>query len=318
MYRLTVCIALLLVWRIFGPAVPVRADEPARVVEQDDVIYGHKSDLALTMDVFTPAMQNGAAVVHLANGGWHDAHGEPQNFAELLSRGYTVFRVRIAGEPKFTILEQAPDVARAVRFIRFHAADYKIDPGRIGIEGASSGGHMSLLHAMGGDTGNPGAPDPVERVSSRLQAAAVFFPLTDLLNYGATGAVQGGDLGKLTYHRASFDFSEYDPGLRAYVKVTDPARRRVLLEQASPISHVTQNSPPTLVVHGDQDDVVPLQQGEVLIAKLKEAGVPAKLVVVPGGGHPWPDFWRADGPKLADWFDEYLLKAPVAGSGTLR
>ncbi len=293
-----------------------RADGPdaGSVKEQDDVIYGRKADLALTMDVFTPAKQNGAAIVHLANGGWHKAHGEPQNFAELLKRGYTVFRVLVGSEPKFTILEQAPDVARAVRFIRSHAADYKIDPQRIGIEGASSGGHMSLLHAMGGDDGNPQAADPVDRTSSRVQAAAVFFPLTDLLNYGAAGAVQGGDLGLLKFHRASFDFTRFDPGTRAFVKVTDPAERRKLLESASPITYVTKDSPPTLLIHGDKDEVVPLQQSEVLAARLKEAGVPVKLVVHKDGGHPWSDFWRVDGPQLADWFDEYLKASPPAAN----
>ena len=112
------------------------------------------------------------------------------------TRGYTVFRVLVASEPKFTVLEQRPDVARAVRFIRSHAKDYGIDPDRIGIEGASSGGHLSLLAAMGGDDGNPRAGDPIDRVSSRVQAAAVFFPLTDLLNYGAPGTVQGATWGR--------------------------------------------------------------------------------------------------------------------------
>jgi acetyl esterase/lipase len=242
-YTLTVLLPLVAALAITTPARADDATEKVRVVQRTDVIYGRKADLALTMDVFTPQPQNGAAVVHLANGGWHTAHGEPQNFAELLKRGYTVFRVVIAGEPKFTILEQAPDVARAIRFIRSHVAEYKIDPGRIGIEGASSGGHMALLGAMSGDDGNPAAPDPVDRVSSRVQAAAVFFPLTDLLNYGAAGAVQGGDLGPLTHHRASFDFTQYDPVIRAYVKVTDPDRRRALLAEASPISHVTKASP---------------------------------------------------------------------------
>jgi acetyl esterase/lipase len=289
--------------------LPCGADEPVAsgsAGETDDVIYGRKSDMALTLDVFTPAKQNGAAIVHLASGGWHKAHGEPQNFAELLKRGYTIFRVVIAGEPKFTILEQAPDVARAVRFIRHHARDYHIDPNRIGIEGASSGGHMALLHALAAGDGDPQAADAVDRASSRVQAAAVFFPLTDLLNYGATGAVQAGDLGPLAYHRASFDFTEFDPNTRAYVKVTSDARRRELLEQASPISHVTKRSSPTMIIHGDRDEVVPLQQAEVLVAKLKAADVPAKLVVRAGGGHPWPDFWRVDGPQLADWFDQYL------------
>ena len=291
-------------------AIPQRgqADEPAGAGSREitDVIYGRKADLALTLDVFFPEKQNGAAIVHLANGGWHKAHGEPGNFAELIKRGYTVFRVVIASEPKFTVLEQAPDVARAVRYIRHHTKTYHIDPNRIGIEGASSGGHMSLLHAMSADQGNPQASDAVDRISSRVQAAAVFFPLTDLLNYGTPGAVQGGDVGPLTYHRASFDFTEYDSKTRSYVKVTDDAVRLKLLKQASPISHVTPSSPPTLLIHGDRDLVVPLQQSEVLAAKLKDVGVPVKLIVRKDGGHPWPDFWRVDGPQLADWFDEHL------------
>ena len=61
-----------------------------------------------------------------------------------------------------------------------------------------------------------------------------------------------------------------------------------------------------MLIHGDKDEIVPLQQSEVLEAKLKELGVPVKLVVRKDGGHPWPDFWRVDGPQLADWFDEYL------------
>ena len=305
--------ALFVGWCSLPVLDVLAADESFTRIE--DVIYGHKSDMALTMDVFIPAQQNGAAIVHLANGGWHKAHEHTGNFAELLKRGYTVFRVVIAGEPKFTIIEQMPDVARAVRFIRFHAQTYHIDPHRIGIEGASSGGHMSLLHGMSGDEGDPQARDAIDRMSSRVQAAAVFFPLTDLLNYGAQGSVQAGDFGPLTHHRASFDFTEFDPKTRTYFKVTDAARRRQLLQQASPISHVMKHSPPTLLIHGDKDEVVPLQQSEVLAAKLKEVGVPVKLVVRKDGGHPWPDFWQVDGPRLADWFDEYL-KVPQAG--TLR
>ena len=75
---------------------------------------------------------------------------------------------------------------------------------------------------------------------------------------------------------------------------------------------MTKNSPPTLLIHGDKDEVVPLQQSEVLASKLKKVGVPVKLVVHKDGGHPWPDFWRVDSPQLADWFDKYLTPAQPA------
>ena len=275
-----------------------RADPPRcriasakkEAMHQADIIYGRQADLALTMDVFTPGNANGAAIVHLANGGWHRAHDEPVTFAEWLRRGYTVFRVVVASEPKFTIPEQKIDVDRAVRFIRYHAQEYGVDPLRLGITGASSGGHLALLQAGAGDDGNPRSPDPVERTSSRVQAAAVFFPLTDFLNYGGPGIVQCGDVGPLAFHHPSFDFQEFDPQKRTYLKVTDEAKKREILRQISPISYVSKNSPPTFIMHGDKDLVVPLQQSEEIVAKLNAVGVPVKLVVKKDGGHPWPDF----------------------------
>jgi acetyl esterase/lipase len=305
----SLCVCAMLIAVFAGIDQVARAEnprDPAASVVKSDVIYGRRADMALTLDVFTPASPNGVGIIHLANGGWHKAHYEPSIFAELLKRGYTVFRVLLPSEPKFTIVEQAVDLQRAVRFIRYHAKDYGVDPDRLGITGASSGGHMSLLQANAGNAGNPEAADPVERISSRIQAVACFFPLTDLLNYGRPGLVQGGDLGPLAYHRASFDFHEFDPQTRTYVKVTDDAKRKELLKQISPITYVTKESPPTFLIHGDKDLVVPLQQSEVIVAKLQEAGVPVELMIKKDGGHPWPDFWRGDGPKLADWFDKHL------------
>jgi dipeptidyl aminopeptidase/acylaminoacyl peptidase len=202
--------------------------------------------------------------------------------------------------------EQAADLQRAVRFVRYHAKDYGIDPDRLGITGASAGGHMSMLQANAGNAGQPDAADPVDRTSSRIQAVACFFPLTDFLNYGGPGLVQAGDQGPLTYHRASFDFHDFDPQTRTYVRVTDETRKNELLKQVSPITYVSKESPPTFLIHGEKDLVVPLQQSEVIVAKLREVGVPVELVVVKDAGHGWPDFWAVDGGKLADWFDKQL------------
>src|SRR5438067_2151709 len=171
------------------------ADEPA-FTRAADVIYGRKYGMALTLDVFTPkANANGAAVVWVVSGGWVSAHElaapefpfSPVN--ELVKRGYTVFAVIHGSQPKFTIPEILQDMHRAVRFIRAHAADYKIDPDRIGITGGSAGGHLSLMQGTAGDQGDPKARDPIDRTSSRVQAVACFFPPTDFLNYGEKGHV---------------------------------------------------------------------------------------------------------------------------------
>ena len=154
------------------------------------MIYGRKYGTALTMDVFTPKQgANGAAVIFAVSGGWFSAHEAISlTFCrEFLKRGYTVFAVVHGSQPKYTIPEIIEDMNRAVRFIRYHAADYGIDPNRIGITGGSAGGHLSLMKGAAGTDGDPKAKDPVDRVSSRVQAVACFFPPTDFLNYGEKG-----------------------------------------------------------------------------------------------------------------------------------
>ena len=89
-------------------------------------------------------------------------------------RRYTVFAVVHRSQPEFTIPEIIEDTQRAVRFVRYNAKTYGIDPNRIGLLGGSSGGHLALMQGTGGDDGNPDAADPVDRVSSRAQAVGCF------------------------------------------------------------------------------------------------------------------------------------------------
>src|SRR5262249_36396451 len=174
---------------------------------QADVIYGRKYGTALTLDVFTPKKNaNGAAAILVVSGGWSSAHEFPPNspFAgELLKRGYTVFAVSHSSQPQNTNPQILPDANPPPRFIPHHARDYKIDPGRFGIYGASSGGHLALMQGLAGGAGDPSAKDPVERVSSRVQAVACFFPPTDFLNYGKPGEVALG-CGALAGLKAAF------------------------------------------------------------------------------------------------------------------
>jgi dipeptidyl aminopeptidase/acylaminoacyl peptidase len=227
-------------------------------------------------------------------------------YAELLKRGYTVLAVVHGSQPKFTIPEVLEDMHRALRFIRYHAKDYQIDPERIGICGGSAGGHLSLMQGSAGTDGDPKAKDPVERMSSRVQAVACLFPPSDFLNYGKPGEVALGN-GILKGFKAPFDFRELDKQTHAFVLITDEEKRREIGRKISPINHVTARSAPTLIIHGDADKLVPIQQAEIIIAKLKEAGVPAELAVRHGAGHGGPAFAN-DMKTMADWFDKYLKK----------
>lgn len=274
----------------------------------EDVIYGRKFGTALTMDVFTPKQQNQAAIVFVVSGGWFSAH-ESINLGfvqEFLKRGYTVFAVVHGSQPKFTIPEVIDDMHRAVRFIRSRAAQYHIDADRIEICGLSAGGHLSLMQGTAGAPGNPDAKDPVDRESSRVQAVACFFPPTDFLNYGKPGENAIGR-GILKDFKAPFDFREFDSKTKAFVPITDEARILEIGKTISPINHVSNDDPPTLIIHGDADKLVPFQQAQIIVDKLKEAGVPAEVVTKKGQDHGWANL-TGDFTILADWFDKYLVK----------
>ena len=293
-------------------AAPLWAAEEPSFTRREDVIYGRKDGMALTMDVLTPKKNaNGAAVIWVVSGGWFSSHEaiRPLFVAELLSRGYTVFAVVHGSQPRYTIPDAVADLNRAVRYIRYHAKDFQVDPPRFGITGGSAGGHLSLMQGTAGDLGNLLSLDPVERTSSRVQAVACFYPPTDFLNYGKPGNVALGT-GILANFRAPFEFRELDGKTRRYVAIVDQARVLQFGRRISPITHVTKDDPPTLILHGDADKLVPIQQSQAIIAKLKEAGVPAELVVKPGAVHGWPNL-TADMAKFADWFDKHLARKPT-------
>lgn len=276
----------------------------------EDVIYGRKHGTALTLDVFKPSKPTQAALVFVVSGGWFSSHESinPKVIAEFLRRGYTVFTVVHGSQPKFAIPEVIADMHRSVRFIRHHARDYGIDPDRIAIAGCSAGGHLSLLIGTAGTSGNPDAKDPVERQSSRVQVVGCYYPPTDFLNYGEEGRDVFKALeAELAPFKAPFDFTEFSEQERRFVLITDQTKRRQIARDISPVTHVTADDPPTLILHGDADKLVPIQQSLIMQNAFAKAGIPFKLITKPGQGHGWQT-WVEDMALLADWFDTHLSK----------
>lgn len=314
MPRYRLAIALFLTISAFFSSLVHGADKPA-FDRKEDVIYRRKFGTALTMDVFTPRQKkNGKAVIMVVSGGWFSAHEgiDPHWFNELLKRGYTVFAVVHGSQPRYTIPDVLQDMHRAVRFIRYHAKDYGIDPDTIGIMGGSAGGHLSLMQGTAGTAGDSSASDPIERVSSRVQAVGCFFPPTDFLNYGKEGENAIGR-GILAAFQAPFDFQDFDKSKRIFVPITAETKVLEIGREISPINHVSSDDPPTLIIHGDADKLVPIQQAEIFLAKLKKAGVETKLVVKPGAAHGWANLTQ-DVDLIADWFDDHL-KSAASSSG---
>lgn len=273
-----------------------------------DVVYGHKMGVALTMDVFKPAKASGIGVIWLVSGGWFSNHESinPALAKAFTDRGMTVFEVVHGSQPKFQMPEILSDVNRAVRFIRVNAARFGVDPMRLGVSGGSAGGHLSLMLGAYGGPGNADAKDPVDRASSEVEAVACFFPPTDMANFGGPGKQPF----KSPLYRVfwpTFGFTD---------KTSDEEMAR-MAKEFSPLYGVTSKMPPTFVMHGDKDPLVPLQQSQILMDKLQELGVPHQLVIKTNGGHSWPDL-LSDIPKLADWFEKYLAKRRAPQSSLPR
>ena len=281
----------ILIGLVFALTPCARAAAEDKIIP--DVVYGHKDGMALTFDVFQPASgSNGAGVLFMVSGGWRSAWSPPQQavgiFRPLLDKGFTVFAVRHGSSPKYVIPEIVEDVRRSVRFIRLNAAKFGVDPDRLGVFGGSAGGHLSLVLGTASDAGQSDAKDEVLRVSDRVAAVVAYFPPTDL-RYRVPEPPAKND----RYPALNFD--------------------RDKAEAFSPIAQVTPDDPPTLLIHGDQDQLVPLADSEKMLAELKAKGVTTDLIVIKGAGHGFRgEHATQASTAMVAWFEKHLGKNGAA------
>ena len=158
-------------------------------VQKENVVYGEVHGVGLLMDVFTPTgKSNGLAVVDVISGAWYSDRGKirdhtrAQTFDILCRRGYTVFAIRPGSITKFSAPEMLANLNMGVRWVKEHAQEHGIDAERLGLMGASAGGHLACLAAVTAEDGKVEGGKTV--ASTRVKAVAVFFPPTDFLDYG--------------------------------------------------------------------------------------------------------------------------------------
>lgn len=295
--------------------VPNVTSAQARV--ERNVVYGRYSGLGLLMDVYRPSQPNGSAIIAIQGSGWYspmrydapalNSNPEVIRHAEkFAAAGYTVFAINHRQAPRFRFPAPIEDAQRAVRFVRFHASEYNIASDRIGAWGSSSGGHLvELLGTMDGK-GDASDSDPVNRFSAKVQAVVALFAPADLPSmFGTTR-----NPGTIT---ALMGFAYQDPAVGPPgIRRPDDFENRQYRD-ASPLTHVTADDAPMLLMHGDQDVIVPIKQSEIMENALKQALVKVAFIKVPGGKH-GPNFqFPAGDPRLPDhlgeavrWFDAHL------------
>lgn len=303
MFRLAVHFTILILSGSAVAAEPMTKDWNAF----PDVLYAETAEGKLKLDLVVP---KGAGphpcVICFHGGAWRAGNrkdltkaslfGTPEkkdekefNLLEMLvKQGYAACSVSYRLAPKSRFPAQIEDAKTAVRFLRKNAADYKLDPDRFAALGFSAGGHLaSLLGVTDSTAGFDGKLYP--ETASRVQTVIDYFGPTDMTLYAETPSLVEGFLVPLFGQSVRTDSQ--------------------LLAKASPIEYVTKQSPPTLIVHGNLDFVVPIIHSERFYKKLTEAGVKTEFLVMKGKSHGWAGSEGEPSSKVLVKFLDDNLKA---------
>lgn len=240
-----------------------------------NVEYSPGGGRSRSLDLYLPEMKPEKPVplvVWIHGGAWQAGSKENPNGMNLLKEGFALASInyRLSNEAIFPA--QIQDCKAAIRFLRAHAEEHGIDPARVGVFGASAGGHLVALLGVAGDKKEWEAGENLSQ-SSQVQAVCDWFGPTDL----STMAAQSRP-GSPIQHDAPDS-----PESRLIGTTVPEAPEKA--SAASPITYVTADDAPMLIVHGDQDPIVPVEQSKTFQAALEKAGVKAKLHIVKGGGH---------------------------------
>ena len=270
------------------------AGEPMRLfLWQDEAPLGDgKSEMVkvpITVHLPEPGLATGAAMVICPGGGYGGkvVEGEGHGIARWLnSHGIAggVLEYRLPGG---NYHRPMLDAQRAIRVVRAHAAEWKIDPDRVGIIGFSAGGHLASTVGTHFDAGNEKSPDPVERLSCRPDFMVLVYPVITM--------------GEKTHG-----------GSRNNLLGPSPSAR--LIEFLSNETQVTEKTPPAFLTHARTDAVVPAEHSQMFYEALKAHGVPAELQEFPKGNHGYNGYkgaeWDAWQKRSLEWLGERgLLKS---------
>ena len=284
---------------------PLAAQTPEpRFTVVPDVQYCTGGGKPLLMDVFVPKHRTRTptpAVLWIHGGGWERGDKNGNSGAQLLAdEGFVTASLfyRLSGDSPFPA--DIEDCKCAIRFLRANAAKYGIDPDRVGVAGASAGGHLAELVATADQSAGLEGNGGWQNVSSKVQAASAYYGVSDF-TVGATQFQHHTGLVVLKLFRGT----EKD--------------KPELYRKASPIFYVSKDDPPLLLVHGEKDDLVPFDQSVRMAEAYRRAALAVEFIAVKNAGH---DFEQVgDAPvspsveairqRTIDFFERNLVSAPA-------
>lgn len=257
----------------------------------------HKLDLYLPEKAADPL----PLLIWVHGGGWQNGSkdGCPPLRAGYVAQGYAVASInyRLSGHAVFPA--QIEDCKAAIRWLRAHAKEYSLDPQRFGVWGSSAGGHLVALIGTSGDVKEFDVGANLD-LSSRVQAVCDYYGPTDFTVFVTTPG----------YESHATDASPEARLLGGAVMQNKDKAARV-----NPITYVTKDDPPFLIVHGDKDPTVPINQSQLLFDALKKNEVSAHFHTIHDAGHGGPGF---AGKNIDDMVSQFFAERLNSSSAKIE
>jgi acetyl esterase/lipase len=255
-----------------------------------DVVYATEAEQKLRLDVYRSRSSRKCPVIIWVHGGaWRAGSKDRVPVTGLLDHGFAIASIDYRLSPVAEFPAQVHDIKAAIRFLRANGATYNFDPDHFVIAGSSAGGHLAALVGVSNDVvALEGSVGNNSSFSSNVQGIVSFYGATNLQTI----------LSQSTPHGLSVRV----PALQLLLG-GQPSEQQDLAKLASPVAHVDSTDPPLLLIHGDQDPQMPINQAHELHGKYKQLGLPVEFEVVHGGAHGGKQFFDNE---MLDHVAEYL------------
>jgi acetyl esterase/lipase len=299
MKMLALSLALALLPFVIQTNQPAGAALPEGTQVFRDIAYVTDGHARQKLDLYLPGKgTNFPLVVWVHGGAWREGSKDNTRATWLLSEGYAVASINYRLSQHGTFPAQIEDCKAAIRWLRANAAKYGYDGNRIGVWGASAGGHLVALLGVMGDVKDFDKGENL-KVSSRVQAICDFFGPTDLTKMNE----QAGARGRMDHDAPESPESQLVGG--------PVQQHKAKAARANPINYISQGDAPFLILHGDQDSLVPIGQSELLHAALTQAKVGSTFHAVKGAGHGGPAFEAPEVRAMVkQFFNKHLSARP--------
>ena len=250
-----------------------------------DIVYAKEGLSTLKLDLYLPEQENPPLVVWVHGGAWRRGSKEKMQIPGLIDHGFAIASVGYRLSVIDPFPAQVHDIKSAIRFLRSKAEDYGYNADRVAIAGASAGGHLAALVGLTNGHEELEGTVGVTEGSSEVSAIVDFYGPSNFLTI----------LPQSTPHGLGVRI----PALQLLLR-SQPEDDPDLARLASPVFHVDENDPPLLLIHGDQDPQVPINQSIELVGAYKEAGIEDNVTfeVIHGGVHGGEGFYDAERMKL--------------------